>query len=361
MFRRNLPVFAIVLMQVAAAAARADEADEYIKGEMQKQRIPGLSAAVVRRGEVIKAKGYGLASVELNVAASPETVYKIGSISKQFLATGIMLLAGEGRLGLKDPISKYLDGTPGSWKDITIWHLLTHTSGLAREAPGFNPLKIQSDAEVIKTAYPLPLHFQPGEKWEYCNLGYFTLAEIIRKVSGKAWSEFLDERVFRPLGMNATRTTSMKDIILNRADAYFWEGNKLLNAEDLIALRPSGAFVSTVRDLAKWDAALYGDTILTASARERMWQPAAQTDRKSDDGTNYSYGFGWQIALVNGHKEVSHGGTLAGFRAALVRFVDDKLTVVVLTNVGNASPDTIARGVAALYIPGLASKGSGIK
>ena len=115
-------------------------------------------------------------------------------------------------------------------------------------------------------------------------------------------------------------------------------------------LRPSGAFVSTVRDLAKWDAALYGDTILTASARERMWQPAAQTDRKSDDGTNYSYGFGWQIALVNGHKEVSHGGTLAGFRAALVRFVDDKLTVVVLTNVGNASPDTIARGVAALYV-----------
>ena len=285
MFRRNLPVFAIVLMQVAAAAARADEADEYIKGEMQKQRIPGLSAAVVRRGEVIKAKGYGLASVELNVAASPETVYKIGSISKQFLATGIMLLAGEGRLGLKDPISKYLDGTPGSWKDITIWHLLTHTSGLVREAPGFNPLKIQSDAEVIKTAYPLPLRFQPGEKWEYCNLGYFTLAEIIRKVSGKAWSEFLDERVFKPLGMNATRTTSMKDIILNRADAYFWEGNKLLNAEDLIALRPSGAFVSTVRDLAKWDAALYGDTILTASARERMWQPAAQTDRKSDDGT----------------------------------------------------------------------------
>ena len=130
--------------------------------------------------------------LELNVPARADTVYKIGSVSKQFISAGILLLAQEGKLSLDDPISKYLDGTPETWKPITIRHLLTHTSGIVREAPGFDPLKVQSDADVIKTAYSLPLRFTPGEKWEYCNVGYFSLAEIIRKVSGKPWGRLLE-------------------------------------------------------------------------------------------------------------------------------------------------------------------------
>ena len=186
--------FALLLILTAAVAIRADKVDDYVKAEMQKQHIPGVSLAVVKDGKIIKAEGYGLANVELNVPARPETVFKIGSVSKQFISAGILLLIQEGKISLDDSISKFLDGTPETWKEITVRHLLTHTSGIVREAPGFDPLKIQNDADVIKTAYPLPLRFAPGEKWEYCNVGYFSLAEIIRKVTGKPWGDYLNER-----------------------------------------------------------------------------------------------------------------------------------------------------------------------
>jgi CubicO group peptidase (beta-lactamase class C family) len=355
MQRKRTHFFALLLLFIAAAAVRADQVDEYIKAEMKKQQIPGLSLAVIKEGRVIKAEGYGLANVELNVAATPETVYKIGSVSKQFIATGIMLLAEEGKLSLNDRVNKYFEGAPDTWKEITIRHLLTHTSGLVREAPGFNPLKVQSDADVIKTAYSLPLRFKTGEKWEYCNLGYFMLAEIITRVSGKPWDEYLHERVFKPLGMNATRATTVTDIVPNRASSYARRNDQLQNAEVFLALRPSGAFLSTVLDLAKWDAALYTDRILKQASREEMWRPVIETTRNPNSSTSYFYGFGWMIGRVNGRREVFHGGTLTGFRAALVRYVDDKLTVVVLTNAAQASPDVIARAVAALYIADLKS------
>jgi CubicO group peptidase (beta-lactamase class C family) len=353
--RRKPISLLVVLLLLTTIPVRADQTDEYIQAEMKKQRIPGLSLAVIKEGKIIKAMGYGLANVELNLPASPESVYKIGSVSKQFIATGIMLLVQEGKLGLSDKVSQHLEGTPETWRDITLRHLLTHTSGLVREAPGFNPLKIQADADVIKTAYSMPLRFVPGEKWEYCNLGYFMLAEIIHKASGAGWGAYLNQRVFQPLGMNATRPTSVADIVPNRANGYAWKDSTLENAEIILALRPSGAFLSNVLDLAKWDAALYTDGILTRSSREQMWTPSAEIPGRSNGATRVSYGLGWQIGEVNGHRHVNHGGTLAGFRAALVRFLDDKLTVVVLTNVADASPDVIAQGVAAFHIPGLAA------
>ena len=345
---RRTPFFALVLLFVAAVAARADNVDDYVKAQMQKQHIPAVSIAVIKDGKIIKAEGYGLANVELNVPARPETVYKIGSVSKQFIASGIMLLIQEGRISLEDHISKFLEGTPDTWKDITVRHLLTHTSGIVREAPGFDPLKVQSDADVIKTAYPLPLRFAPGEKWEYCNVGYFTLAEIIRKVTGKAWGDYLNERIFTPLEMNATRTTTVTDLVQNRAHGYVWRDGKFQNDAIYLALRPSGAFLSSVLDLAKWDAALYTDKILKQSVRDQMWAAA-----KLNNGTSHPYGFGWELETVGGHKQVHHGGSLTGFRAELTRFMDDKLTVIVLTNGNNANPGSIAIGVAALFITGL--------
>jgi D-alanyl-D-alanine carboxypeptidase len=348
MHRKRTPFFALVLLFVTTVAARADKVDDYVKAEMQRQHIPGTSIAVIKDGKVIKAEGYGLANVELNVPAKPETVYKIGSLSKQLIATGILLLNQEGKLSLDDKISKFLEGTPDTWKEITVRHLLTHTSGIVREAPGFDPLKIQDDASVIKTAYQLPLRFAPGEKWEYCNVGYFTLAEIIRKVSGKSWGDYLSEGLFTPLEMNATRTTTMTEMVQNRADGYVWRDGKLENASILLTLRPSGAFLSTVLDLAKWDAALYTDKILKPATLSQMWAPA-----KLNNGATHPYGFGWELSSVAGHKLVHHGGTLPGFRAQFSRFVDDKLSVVVLTNGDIADPNLIALQIAALYIPGL--------
>jgi D-alanyl-D-alanine carboxypeptidase len=348
MHRQRITLFAFVLLLIAAVGARADKVDDYVKAEMQKQHVPGISLAVIKDGKIIKAEGYGLANAELNVPVRPETVFKIGSISKQLIAAGIVLLIQDGAIALDDRVSKFLEGTPETWKEITVRHLLTHTSGLVREAPGFDPLKIQNDADVIKTAYPLPLRFAPGEKWEYCNVGYFSLAEIIRKVSGKPWGDYLRDRLFLPLEMNATRTTNMTEMVPGRANGYGWRDGKLQNAAIYLALRPSGAFLSTALDLAKWDAALYTDKVFKPSVRAEMWQPV-----KLNNGTTHPYGFGWELDTVGGHKLVHHGGTLPGFRAEIARFVDDKLTVVVLANGNNAEPGSMALEVAALYIPGL--------
>lgn len=341
-------ILTLLLLLVATVTAQADKVDDFVKAEMQKQRISGLSIAVVKEGKIIKAEGYGLANVELNIPAKPETVYQIGSVSKQLIAAGVLLLLQDGKLSLDDKLSKFLDGTPDTWKEITVRHLLTHTSGIVREAPGFDPFKVQADADVIKTAYPLPLRFAPGEKWEYCNVGYFALAEIMRKVSGKPWAVFLHERVFQPLGMDATRTTTLTEIVPNRADGYVWRDGKLRNAESFFALRPSGAFLSTVLDLAKWDAALYSEQILNAASRELMWTPV-----KLNSGASHPYGFGWELDAVNGHKRVQHGGSLPGFRATIARYATDKVTVIVLTNADNANPGPIALGIAENYIPGL--------
>ncbi len=351
MRNRHTLFSALVLLLAATVAAQADRVDDIIKAEMQGQNIPGLSLAVLKDGKVIKAAGYGLANIKHQTLATPETVYKIASVSKQFIATGIMLLIQEGRLSLDDSISQHLDGTPATWKAITIRHLLTHTSGIVRETPGFDPSKIQSDADVVKTAYRLPLRFAPGEKWEYCNTSYFALAEIIRKVSGQSWSEYLSEKVFKPSGMNATYPTNTKVALPNRAQGYV-DNNKPWEADEWLALRPSGAFLSTVLDMAKWDMMLYADKILSDSTRRQMWTPV-----KLNNGTTYPYGFGWQLNSLSGRRLVHHSGGMPGFRAKFARFVDEQLTIIVLMNLDDVDVDSIVRNVAEFYLSAVQSPG----
>ena len=346
--RLRMPLtVALLLAGPLLPAARSDEVDDYVNAEIQKRHVPGVSLAVIMDGKVVKAQGYGLANVELNVPAGPETVYKIGSVSKQFIAAGIMLLVQDGKIKLDDKISSNLQGTPEAWKDITVRHLLTHTSGLSREAPGFASLKMQSDADLIKSAYDQKLSFAPGEKWRYCNLGYFTLAEIMRKVSGKPWGEFMRERVFAPLGMDSTRVTTVRDIVPNRADGYYWRGH-LENDEVMLAVRPSGAFLSSALDLAKWDAALSANTVLSQASLDEMWTPVTL-----NDGKQHPYGFGWELSSLAGHKVVRHGGTLTGFRSNYLRLVDDKVTIIVLANGAAALPGVMAIKVAKHYVPEL--------
>jgi CubicO group peptidase (beta-lactamase class C family) len=196
---------------------------------------------------------------------------------------------------------------------------------------------------VVKTAYALPLRFTPGDKWEYSNTGYFALAEVITIVAGRPWSEYLSEKVFKPSGMNATRPTNAR-AVTNRAAGYS-DNDRLLDAADWLALRPSGAFMSTVLDLAKWDAVLYTDKILTDSTRRQMWTPVAL-----NDGSSSPYGFGWELGSLGGHRQVHHGGGIPGFQSEFARYVDDGLTIVVLINLDDADVESIAGGVAALYL-----------
>ena len=213
----NKRLVAVLLLLTLPAAALADPVDDFVRKQMAAARVPGLSLAVISDGTVVKVAGYGFADLEKSIPAQPDTVYKIGSVSKQFIATGIMLLVQDGRLNLDDPIARYLKDTPPSWSPITIRHALTHTAGLVRESPSFAPTRIQSDADLIAAAYPLPLRFQPGQKWEYSNVGYFILADIIRVVSGRPWTDFLRENVFAPVEMPWTWPTNTTHTIPKRA------------------------------------------------------------------------------------------------------------------------------------------------
>lgn len=339
----------LLLFSASSLLASADDVDDYIKAQMSLRHIPGLSLAVVKAGKIIKVKGYGQANIETNTPAAPETVYKIASISKQFLAAGVMLLVSEGKLDLEEKAGKFLEGSPSSWKDITIRHLLSHTSGLVEDPPGFEPYKMQSDAEIVQKAYATPLLFAPGEKWSYSNLGYFVLAEILHKVSGMAWNDFLAKRLFQPAGMAATRLTTTAGIVPHRADGYEWNHDQQENAENWIAVRPSGAYLSTVLDMAKWDAILSSDTLLSPTLREQMWRPV-----KLNSGASYPYGMGWFLEPWQGHPRISHRGGLPGFNSDFEHFTDDKLTVIVMLNTTSADPQNIALHVAGFYIPALA-------
>jgi CubicO group peptidase (beta-lactamase class C family) len=333
------------LWLAATAVAHADQIDDFIRAEMRRQNIPGLSLVVLKNGAIVKSEGYGFANIKLQLPATPQTVYRIASVSKQFIAAGIMVLVQEGRLGLDDSVRKYLDGTPLAWSGITIRHLLTHTAGLPPEAPGFDPFKIQSDADVIRTAYPTPLRFVPGEKWEYSNTGYYVLAELIRTVAGRPWPEYLRDAVFRPSGMNSTWPTNTTERVPNRAQGYV-DNDALRDAPEWLALRPSGGFLSTALDLAKWDATLYTDKVLTDSTRRQMWTPVTL-----NDGRSYPYGFGWMFVQVNGHRLVHHPGGMPGARADIARFVDDGLTIILTMNLDDVDINAIVSGVATLYLP----------
>ena len=345
----------LALMLVAAAPGRRQDIGDFVRAWIEKQHVPAAAIAVVKDGSLIKAEGYGLADVENRIPARAETVFKIGSLSKQFIATGIMLLVQDGRIAVNDKLSKHLDDTPDAWEAITLRHLLTHTSGLVREAPGFDVSKLQPDIDVIKTAYPVALAFAPGEKYEYSNLGYFVLAEVIYRVSGKPWGDFLSERVFTPVGMTATRVTSLTDIVPNRASGYAWKEGQLQNEDDWPAVRPSGAFLSTVLDLAKWEVALSGDQILKGPTKQEMW-----TAVRLNDGRTFPYGFGWQLddwpadsRVPTGVPMIRHGGSMNGFRVGYCRWPSQRLAVIVLTNLTNAPYEGLAANIAIRYAPQL--------
>jgi CubicO group peptidase (beta-lactamase class C family) len=356
----NSPILSLAFLLVCSALlftsfAHGDEVDKYIKIRMEKEHLPGLSLAVLKDGRLVKLKGYGYADLEFKVAASPETVYQVGSITKQFTAAAILLLVQEGRIDLDEKISKQIGGTPDAWKDITIRNLLTHTSGLPGEGVTTTDKTMFADyteEEVLKSALAVPLLSVPGTKYSYGNLEYDLLAIIIERVSGKPYGDFLQERLFKPLGMTSTRVNDRQAIILNRAAAYLWAGGSLQRSDPQVSptrFLGSGSLISTVVDLAKWDAALYSDNILKATSRKAMW-----TCAKLPDGTTTDYGFGWIISSIKGHADLHHNGAMNGFVGNISRFIDDRLTVIVLVNQsGLSNTERIATGVARLYVPAM--------
>lgn len=345
-----------LLLCLTFVTAAADTVDEYIQKQMAALHIPGVAVAVVKDGKPVLAKGYGMANVEWGVPVTENTVYQLASVSKQFTATGIMMLVEEGKLSLDDKLPKFFDKLPAAWGNVTVRQLLNHTSGIKSytSLPSFEKTLRQdfTKEEIIKMAADAPVDFAPGEKWLYNNTGFYLLGMMIEKVSGKEYGTFLNERIFQPLGMTSTRLNDLHEVIKLRATGYAWEGGKLRNGEYVSPTQPfsAGALISTVTDLAKWDAALYTEKLLKRASLEQMWTP-----EKLNDGKPLTYGYGWGVDVYRTRKRVSHGGGINGFSTFISRFVDDKLTVIVLSNLEGGSAGRLADGIAEFYIPALAA------
>jgi D-alanyl-D-alanine carboxypeptidase len=314
---------------------------------------PGVAVIVARRGKVLFRGGYGLANLELGIKIEPHMVFRIGSISKQFTATAILLLEEAGKLAVVDPITAYLPDYPTHGQPITIEHLLRHTSGIANYTglPWFaaNQRRDVSLDELIDAFKNEPLDFGPGEKWNYSNSGYVLLGAIIEKVAGLSYEQFLQERIFGPLGMGHSGYDHTDRLVPGRAAGYQIGAGGLENAGYLSMTLPhaAGALISSVEDLAIWNEALAGGRILRPETLTRAWTPGTL-----NNGEAHGYGYGWMMFSYEDHRAVEHAGGIHGFVTDGIYFPDDRVYVAVLANLmaAEAEADRTALRIAGLVL-----------
>jgi CubicO group peptidase (beta-lactamase class C family) len=350
----SLSVLAALMLSAVPAGAQSalDSVDRYVRAELVRQRIPGMSVAVLRGDSVVLARGYGLADLELQVAASDSTVYQSGSVGKQFTAAAIVTLVREGRIGLDDPIRKYLREAPSSWGKVTIRHLLTHTSGIPDYTDDLVDFRRDYNEEQLARLYAkLPLGFQPGSTWSYSNTGYALLGFIIRRATGQFYGDYLRERVFEPLGMRTARVISERDLVPNRAAGYQLVDGEIKNQDWVspsLNTTADGALYLTVHDLTRWAIGLNHARVPDSAGLALSWTPV-----RLNDGGTFPYGFGWGVDDQRGHLRIGHGGSWQGFRAAIHRYPEFDLTVIALANLDTAEPEAVTFGIAGILEPAL--------
>jgi D-alanyl-D-alanine carboxypeptidase len=324
-------ILVLTLLVSLPSRAQADAIEDLIHTEMRQHPIPGIALTVIQNGQPIKTAAYGLANVESHTPVTSNTIFEIGSITKQFTAAAILLLAQDGKLSVDDKISRHLTNTPPAWSQITIRQLLTHTSGLKSYTglDGFEFSRHLTEAQFIQRIGTYPLEFPSGAQWSYCNTGYNLLGFIIENVSGTNYWNFLRDRIFAPLQMTNTTARAPQPLPLDFARGYETNhaGQPIPRDPAITDTFAAGALASTVGDLAKWNAALDAGKILTAASRQQMWTPV-----KLNDATTHDYGFGWFLQPWHGLKNIAHSGSTDGFSASLQRFPDAGFTVIILCN-----------------------------
>ena len=339
----------------AVSPGRADRVDDYVRSELDRQRVPGVAVAVIQNGKVVKAAGYGFANLEHRVPVKPETVFQSGSLGKQFTAAVAMLLVEDGKIKLDDPVKKFLVDAPPAWDAITIRHLLTHTSGIPDYGAEFDFQKNYTDEERLRIVYAMKLEFPPGARFNYSNTGYLTLGVLLSRAGGEFYGDILTKRVFMPLSMTTARIINELDVIPDRAAGYWLKNDEIKNQEWVSPTNNTtadGSLYFTVLDVAKWANAARTKALLKPESWREMTTPVQLTS-----GKTYPYGFGWFTDEWNGKPILEHGGAWQGFTSQLSRRIgDDELAVVVLTNRAGGRPWTIARGIMAIYEPDLAER-----
>ena len=334
-------------------------AGEVVEGELGFQldefltRLEGLGfsgiVGVEYEGEPILIRGYGMADRERGLPVLPETVFDIGSITKQFTAAAILALQDDGKLSVQDPLAKYLENLPEDKRGITLHHLLTHTSGLAEPAAGDYDLRATA-AWVREQAFRAPLEWKPGARYGYRNVNFSLLGMVIERVSGEPYEAFLRRRLFEPVGMHSTGYLlprfAPEAFAIGYREGELWGttlGHELLADGPCWTLRANGGIESTVGDMLRWHHALQGDRVLSHAAHELLETPFA------DEGGGSSYGYGWSIETTpRGTKLVTHSGSNGVFYADFLRFVDEGHCIFLATNVGSRMRQSLASDLAAI-------------
>lgn len=331
----------------------SERIDQFVLGFMQEHTIPGVAVAVMKGETVLKAQGYGLATVEHQVPVTPKTIFQSASLGKQFTAAAILLLSEVGTLSLLDSLLKFFPDAPDAWRGITIRHLLTHTSGIADYTDSsFHHQRDYTEEQLVQNLFELPLEFPPGSRWSYSNSGYVLLGILIHRVTGKFYGDLLREEVFTPAGMTTARVISEADIVAHRAAGYRLVNDQLKNAEwasPTYYSTADGSLYFSLRDLVAWAGAVSTGAILKPESWRLMLSPV-----ELNSGKTYPYGFGWFIEERGGQPLLWHDGGSFGFATQLSRFVGDDLTIVVLANSEHARVEQLVDDIAATMNPNLA-------
>ena len=318
------------------AQVPVDRMDQIVRSYFDSHQFMG-SVLVAQGDKVVFEKSYGDANLEWDIPDSSATKFRIGSMTKQFTAASILLLEERGKLSTDDFVKKHMPDAPPAWDKITIYNLLTHTSGIPSftSFPDYHATEATpaTPKDMVDRFRDKPLEFQPGEKWNYSNSGYVLLGYLLEKISGKSYSDFVEENIFKPLGMKDSGYDSNSAIVLHRASGYSPGPNGPVNSGyiDMSIPFSAGALYSTTRDLLLWEQALYGGKVLSAASLKKMTTPFKE-----------NYGCGLMIRTVNGHLEYEHGGGIEGFNTEMAYYPEDKLTVIVLGNLNGGAPGDIA-------------------
>jgi D-alanyl-D-alanine carboxypeptidase len=363
--------FMITSLSLFSQDSLQTKVDSYVTQQQQATMTPGVAVGVIKKGKVLLAKGYGLSNVELATYTDANSVFQLLSISKEFIAAGIMLIAESGKISLDQSITFYLPDIPSSWKNITVRNLLNHTSGIM-DLSDIHPYfeQIREDAtpqQLLEPVYKEELLFSAGTQWRYSNSNYFLLGLIIEKISGKKLQDFLKENIFQPLGMTVTRMNDATDVIPYRVSGYNWIGedaekmpamisgyhgikNVLQNAIYISPTRvwAAGGVVSTINDLIKWDSALHNNLLLKKESYFQMITPG-----KLSSGIETNYGFGNELFEIHGHKIAGHQGGGMAFNTAFLQFINDDVTVIVLSNQTTCLSKQMAIHIASFLLPDL--------
>lgn len=359
----------LVLLTMPSAVAHAgdDGADvssqlaSYMKAMAEVKGFSG-SVAVTRSGQTLFEGGYGFANVEHRVPNTVEVKFRLGSVTKPFTAMAILHLADQGKLSLNDPISKHLSDLPEAWHEVTIHHLLTHTSGIYNYTDVAEVMRKAirlpaTPTEVIATVREMPLEFAPGERFAYSNTGYVILGSIIERVSGETYEVFMRRAIFGPLGLADTGYDRSSAILPGRASGYMERGGLKVNAPYIDTDWPhaAGALYSTVRDMVRWCHALDERQLLSESAYTRMYTPPSlhgddEANANTVSGSAERYACGWEIGRRGTRLMYAHGGAIHGFQAKIIRLPDEKLNVVVLGNVMQGLVSQVANELAAIAL-----------